>query len=131
MKLKKDLLAIFVAVSMVASYASAYQVTRWQVNRSSNTATAETTVVIPKSNPGDILGSVIVNSCGAGSSILTIYDSSGTATGSLGAIDLTSSTITGGCLRQIEYFIPISSAITYTKTGLANITILWNNNRED
>lgn len=130
MKFKKDLIAPIFGLLLCASYLGAAQITRWQVNRASNTSSNETTIPLPRVLVGDILGTVIVNKCGTSQSNLTIFDSSGTTSGSLGVIDTSSSSITGSCLRQIEYFIPVSSGITYTKTGGADITILWNSNKE-
>ena len=132
MKFKKYWIAPFMALMLMGSYLGAAQITRWQVNRASNSPAGsnETLVTIPKVLVGDILGSVIVNKCGTQQSNFTLYDSSAQAANVLGVIDTSSSTLTGGCGRQIEYFIPVSSAITYTKTGGADITILWNSNKE-
>ena|SRR3990167_10198281 len=104
-------------------------------NRSSNTITSETNVRIAHSNPGDILSSVIVSSCSTvmGSKFI-IYDSSGQASNLIATIHTSSSPFANAstgvgrnCEKQFDFFIRISSAITYTTTSGADVTILWKN----
>ena len=104
---------------------------RWLSNRSSRTITADTLVRIPNSNPGDTISSVIITSCSiVPGSVFTLYDSSGQASRLISQIHTSTSpsgTFTASCIRQYDYFIRVSSAITYTTTFAADVTILWHN----
>ena len=105
----------------------------YEVDSSTNPVQASTLSVVPNSNPGDILGSIVINQRSAGAETLTIYDSSGVASGSLGIIDLSTGTApTGGpnTFNEYRYNIRVSSAITFTKSAAnSNITIIWKNVR--
>lgn len=93
--------------------------TSWCVDMSSNTTSLETTVRIPASGPGDILASVIVGSAAATSGQILLYDNVAGTTNLIANLETDS-------IRQVEFGVRISSAITYTTSGAAgSVTILW------
>lgn len=102
---------------------------RWLSNRSSRTITAETTARIVGSGPGDTISSVIISSCSASAgSLFRLYDSSLTTTGQIAALHTStapSGALTKSCIEQYDFFIRLSSAITYTTTNACDVTILW------
>lgn len=101
-------------------------------NRSSRTVTADSLQRLPGSNPGDILSSVMVSSCSSTpGSLFQIYDSSGQDSRQIASLHTSTSptpTFTVNCMRQYDFFLTVSSAITYTTTNGADVTILWQNN---
>lgn len=104
------------------------------VNRSTNVTGEATGFTIPECRPGDMLGSLIINTR-ASSGTAQIFLSSGSfATGSsLGLVQLSSGATAnrdmGGLSHQTIYNLRISSGITFTKSGFADITILWKQQR--
>lgn len=83
------------------------------VNRSSNTATADSAYI-----SGSVwLDSVIVSTTSAGT-ILTIYDSTFTTSNKIAVIDL-------GTLNVYDFKDLKVKGIFYVKTGTANVTILY------
>lgn len=130
----RKLLSLILVLSITPAFST--QGIEWEITNASRTNSVDTTGTIPLTDPGDVLVSVIVGGCSAPGGVLTIYDSSQTATGIVAAID-TSSTSTAGptlgvrdCRRQYNFFLHVSSAITYTNTGSADVTFLWNNLRQ-
>ena len=112
--MKKLLLLIF-----VASFASAAGVKdMYEANSSSVTGAVAGTQVIPATQGGDRLRKVVVGRCDAVASLFQVFDSSGQALQPITPpIDITSSTITGGCIQQFDFDLPVSSAISYSLTG--------------
>lgn len=101
----------------------------YEVDSSSNPVNASTTIWIPNTRPGDILGKILVNQRAASAETIKVYDSSGTATGLLGTIDLSTGASTmGGPFQEsvYSYGYRLSSGVTITKSAsLADLTILW------
>lgn len=121
----------FLAVILISTLGLA-QAKEWRVNSASVTTTAETTVRIPNSNPGDVIVSVIINDCSStAGSTFTLYDSSMQVANSFGALDTSTTPVAGigqDCRRQVFYEHYVSSSITYTTSAAgASITILWFN----
>ena len=114
--------AVFTMFSVGADY---------ETTDSTNPIHASTTIVIPRTDPGDILGSMLVNHRGTAAETVKIYDSSGTATNLIGTIDLSTAPIgTGQTANQYVYNLRISSGITISKSGAtSDITIIWKNVR--
>lgn len=114
-------LMIMVGVSLAGNY---------ETNTSSNPTLSPTLGVIASSDPGDILGSLLINQRGGTNETIKIYDSSGTANNLIGTVML-STAATGGAVytaNEYIYNIRISSAITVTKSGsTSDVTIIWNN----
>ena len=106
---------------------------RWLSNRSSRTTTADSLTRILGSNPGDTISSVIVSSCSSTiGALFRLFDSSSVSSGQIAALHISSSFApgigeAGACMRQYDFFIRVSSAITYTTTFGADVTILWQN----
>lgn len=119
----KRWLVLFVLCGLISRVAHAV-IDPW-VNRSSNAVNAVTLYAAPGVNPGDMLGIVHINKKSATPDVLTIYDSSGAASRSLGIIDL--STTLGD---EYIFNYKVSSGITWTKSGSnADVQIFWNLNR--
>lgn len=119
MKKMLVILASFLMFSMPAFAISG------NVYYSSHTATADTTKALCTSSIPGIFGSTnkaIINSVcvntGATTSSVTLYNSSGTAVNTLAVVDATSK----GCL---SYNVILSSGITYTTAGTADITMMY------
>ena len=100
----------------------------------SYTQTAETTARIKGVNPGDKLWGVVIGSCASisGSPVLTIYDSSGTATSTQAVFDTMRYAAAAGCTAIGTHFIgpngvTLSSGLTYTNTGGAAVSFLIHN----
>lgn len=107
----------------IPAYAADYDATN-----STNPVSASTLSVISQAGPGDILVAILVNKRAPTADNLTVYDSSGAASGSLGVID----TSTGSVITSNEYWynLRISSGITFTKSAsLSDMTIIWKNVR--
>lgn len=89
---------------------------------SSNTATADTTKNIRcssvQNNPGCKFHGVVVSSAGINSSII-IYNSSATAANTITTLDTT----VRGATYLFDVFL--STGLTYTTVGTANLTILY------
>ena len=104
---------------------------RWLSNRSSRTTSAESLVSLPGSNPGDSLSSVIVSSCSATlGAKFRVFDSSAQSSGQIAELHISSASgisEVGACTKQYDFFIRVSSGITYTTTFGADVTILWQN----
>lgn len=114
--MKKLILAILV---LCGSYCLAGTTYVW---RSSNTSTADSQKNLCNAKQGNtnahsLFHGVIVSS-GDASGLLTIYNSSATTTETMAVID-------NGSLGSYFFDIFASSGLTYTKTGKANITILY------
>lgn len=125
----------FLVLSGLAMYKFAWGVD-YEVDMSSNPITTGTLAVVPNSNPGDILGKFTINTRAQNTETIKIYDSSGTATGLICTIDLSTGTApTGGQNTANEWLfgLRISSAITYTRSGItpltSDITLYWKNVR--
>lgn len=90
-----------------------------EVNKSSYTVTAETTKRIAATEKGNMLYAVVVGSATPGS-VLTIYDSSGTATNTIATISL-------HIARDYNFNVLLSSGLTYTTSAAPTngLTILW------
>lgn len=104
----------------------------YEVNMSSNPITTGTLAVIPRTDPGDILGKLTINTRAQNTETIKLYDSSGTATNLIATIDLSTGTApTGGehTFNEYLYGLRISSGITYTRSGItpltSDITIFW------
>lgn len=130
----RKVLACLLPVLISSSYLHALSEVAWLVNNSSNTSAPATTVYIGGSDGDDILDSVIVGDCSTtGAGRLTVYDSSGTTDTLLTILDTSTAPITGvtagagDCRNQYIYSVRITSGITYSMTGDANVTILWRN----
>lgn len=96
----------------------------YQSNQSTNSVSASAAVWIPNTRPGAILSKVIVSSRSIGNETISIYDSSGTATGIIGVIDLSSSTF--NTWNVYDYNHRVSSGITVSKNGASgSVIILW------
>lgn len=101
----------------------------YETNRSTNPVSASTLAVVQYADPGDILGSILINTWATSAETIKIYDSSGIASGLIGTIDV-SSGIAGvvgmGRTNEYVYNIRISSSITFTKSaGTSDLTIIW------
>lgn len=105
----------------------------YETNMSSNATGTSTTVTLPLTDPGDYLGSILINSRSSGPETLKVYDSSQSTNGLIGTINLSSGTATtGGTATANEYVynLRLSSAITVTKSGASSdVTIIWKNIR--
>lgn len=100
----------------------------FETNKSTNPVTASTLAVLSDSDPGDILGSLLINSRATAPETIKLYDSSGTATNLIGTISISSGVI--GMSSEYRYNLRVSSAITFTKSGgTSDITIIWKNVR--
>lgn len=108
-------------ILFLASVAYATDKIQFDVDRTSNTAIAVTTLRFVGSGPGDYLMGYIVGVGGGNGSRVTVYDSSATATNKVLLIDTSSSTVAS------MFTVPISSGITITKTGTADVTFFWHN----
>ena len=102
----------------------------WDSNRSSRTITAETTVRVSSSSPGDILSSVQITSCtNTAGQYFRIYDSSAQVSGLIAQINISTAIALNAaaidCRREYNFSIRLSSALTYTTTAGADVTILW------
>ena len=128
----KSLILFFLVLSGALANAQV-----WVSDRSSRTTTAESLVRIPNSGPGDVLSSVIVSSCSSTSGAsFSVFDSSQQSSGLIARLHVSTSMVANvvqeqGCLGQYDFSLRISSAITYTTTNGADITILWNNNSKE
>lgn len=134
MRIRNNVVPFLVLVvgSLVLAKTITYGEDFW-VNRSTNVTGAATLYAVPEVYPGDYLGSLIINTRGS-SGAITIFDSSATATGkSFGVIPLSSAIPAGitleGYSHQTTYMISLSSGLTYTKTGNADITITFRQKR--
>lgn len=109
---------ILIALSLIMAPMSAYAVTAVWV--SSNTATADTTknLCFPRSGIGAraLFHGARINTGAAGT--LTIYASSGTAASPIAAINT-------AALASLDYDVAVSTGLTYSQTGTANITLLY------
>jgi len=122
--MKIRFLAIATLVAMLSLCAQAVD---YETTKSTNATSSSTLIVIPLTDPGDILGSLLINSRTAGSETMKIYDSSGSANNLIGTINLSSGAITS---NEYVYNLRISSAVTITKSGgTADTTIIWKNVR--
>lgn len=87
---------------------------------SSNTATADTTknLCISRSgtSPRGMFHGARVNTGSAGT--LTIYASSATASNPIAAINT-------AAVASLDYDVAVSTGLTYSQTGTANITLLY------
>lgn len=105
----------------------------FETNMSTNPVSASTLAVLQYADPGDILGSVLINTRATGQETIKIYDSSGTASNLIGTISLSTSPFNlGGEATGNEYVynIRVSSSITFTKSAAgADVTIIWKNVR--
>lgn len=120
-------LKLFWAVVLTATVYGFVQAVDYETTKSTNTTSSSTLTVIPFTDPGDILGSLLINSRTAGSETIKIYDSSGVASGLIGTIALSTGGITS---NEYVYNLRISSAITISKSGAtADATIIWKNVR--
>lgn len=86
--------------------------------KSSTTASADTTKRLCTGNKA-ILHGVCVNDGPSG--LVTVYDSSATATSPI-AVIRSSSAVTAGCLF---YDVQTSSGLTYTTSAAGNVTFLY------
>jgi len=117
----------FWAVVLAATVYGFVQAVDYETTKSTNATSASTLSVIPLTDPGDILGSLLINSRTAGSETIKIYDSSGTTNNLIGTIALSTGGITS---NEYVYNLRISSAVTITKSGAtADTTIIWKNVR--
>jgi len=117
----------FWAVVLAATVYGFVQAVDYETTKSTNATSASTLTVIPLTDPGDILGSLLINSRTAGSETIKIYDSSGTTNNLIGTIALSTGGITS---NEYVYNLRISSAVTITKSGAtADTTIIWKNVR--
>lgn len=107
----------------------------YETNMSTNVTTAPTLTVIPYADPGDIIGSVLINNRVGGLTSLKVYDSSGIASGLIGTINVSTGALaSGGALTSNEYVynLRVSSSITVSVSSTSanpDITILWKNVR--
>ena len=116
-----------VTAILVAMLSGGLRAVDYETTKSTNAVSSSTLAVIPLTDPGDILGSLLINSRTAGSETIKIYDSSGTANNLIGTINLSSGAITSS---EYVYNLRISSAVTITKSGgTADTTIIWKNVR--
>lgn len=88
---------------------------------SSNTATADTTQNLCKPKQGNttargLFHGARINTGGAGT--LTVYASSASATSPIAAINT-------AAVASLDYDVIVSSGLTYSQTGTANITLLY------
>ena len=101
----------------------------FETNKSTNSIGTSTLAIIQYADPGDILGSLLINSRATGQETIKLYDSSGTANNLIGTINLSTSPFNlGGSNTSNEYVynIRISSSITITKSAAgADVTIIW------
>jgi hypothetical protein len=111
----KLLLAVLAVLSLTGT-ASAFDEVSGAIHRSSFTTTADTLLVVP--NTPRALVAVVVSSPTVGG-ILTVYNSSGTATNPIGIVSLAT-------IQTARYDVRISSGLTYT-TNMANggVTIIY------
>jgi len=117
----------FWAVVLAATVYGFVQAVDYETTKSTNATSASTLSVIPLTDPGDILGSLLINSRTASSETIKIYDSSGTTNNLIGTIALSTGGITS---NEYVYNLRISSAVTITKSGAtADTTIIWKNVR--
>lgn len=105
----------------------------FETNMSTNPVSASTLAVVQYSDPGDYLGSILINSRSTGQETIKVYDSSGTTNNLIGTINVSTSPFNvGGVATGNEYVynIRLSSAITITKSaGGSDVTIIWKNVR--
>lgn len=114
----------FVLVFLVTAAAMAVD---YEADSSSNAVQASTVLWIPNSSPGDILMGVVVNTHSSAAETLKIYDSSGSANGLIGTLDVSTGALSSSF---VHYALRISSGITLTKSGaISDLTILWKNVR--
>lgn len=92
-------------------------------NRSSFTATNETTATISSTTmPGGVFVGVAISSS-MSNGLVTFYDSRGSATNTIGKLSLTSS---GQQSWYVPFEVRVSSGLTYTTTGnTVGITIVY------
>lgn len=105
----------------------------FETNMSTNPVSASTVAVLQYSDPGDYLGSILINARATGQETLKIYDSSGTANNLIGTINLSTSPFnlaSASTSNEYVYNLRVSSAITITKSSNgADVTIIWKNVR--
>ena len=132
--MKKILLSTLGLSFVFLVYEKVYAKDYWTANASSVTSVSATAAYIQNSQMGDVLKRLIIGSCGANTSTVTIYDSSGSANNPITpTINASSSAIAGspaGDCRQIfEFDLQISSGLTYTSTAnigsAPSIGIYW------
>lgn len=116
--MKKYLLLISLLVCSAIVHASSWQVDS-AVNRSSYTATADTTQSITGFKPGARFVGVVIGKASSGVTV-TVYDSNGTTLRPMALID---ANVPG----TYRYDVAVSSGITYTVSGAAagGVTIIW------
>lgn len=105
----------------------------FETNMSSNSTNTSSLAVINGADAGDILGSVLINTRG-GSETFKIYDSSGSANGLLGTINVSTSAAANvaanATANEYVYNLRISSSITISKSGASSdVTVIWKNVR--
>lgn len=105
----------------------------YEASNSTNAIASSTLIVIPLTDPGDVLQTLLINTRATAAETIKIYDSSGTATNLIGTVDLSSgvlNTISLGRSNEYHYGLRLSSACTITKSGSSSdLTILWKNVR--
>lgn len=125
--MKKSVFGLSVFLLFGASFCNSAD---YETTNSTNSVGASTLFVIPNTNPGDILGSLLINQRSAAAETIKLYDSSGTATGLIGTITLSTGTAAANSGNEYVYNLRLSSAATITKSaGSADVTIIWKNVR--
>lgn len=115
--IKKIFLA-FLILGSVSCWSWAAYDDSFTLNRASFTKTNEGPIAI-STYPGMFLVGVLVSSASAATGLITLYDSNGVVSNTLGAINL-------GTVFYAPFEVKCSSGITYTTTGnSAGVTIIW------
>jgi len=131
--MKERILGGFLGAVIFLSSGSTLWSADYEASHSTNTTGSVTTGIIPNTDPGDILVRLLINQRSPSACTVTLYDSSATATTSLGTVDIsTGATSMSGPFDESEYtyMLRVSSAITISKSCTSgNVTVLWQNKR--
>ena len=132
MRIKNSWAAFIILLMCCMALAKIVHGDDFWVNRSTNIQGGNLVgFLLPNSRQGDMIGSIIINTR-ASSGTIQVFDSSGTTgitSNGLGVIQLSSGIANGrdlgGYSSQTIYNMHVSSGITISKSGFADVTFTW------
>ncbi len=116
---------VLAAMVLFSVNASAFAQRYYEVDYTSNTETNDAEATIDTINGGDVLKWVLVGECGT-SALVSMWDSRTDEAGALQ--DLGDIDTDANCPAIYHYDVKLSSGLTYTTTGGADVTFGFKDN---